>query len=1053
MDHILKDSENIDVKLEQIFQFISEGNMILFLGAGASITNKKYLSQQIIEYYESQINQYFGISDITQFLDILEASEDFDRRAFDNYVFELLHMLQPDEIHKTIVNIPWQKIITTNFDLLIEKAQDLDNKKDKLFEYIPIRSKQELNNFNLRSEIQYIKLNGCMSDKSSYPFIFSSNDFRNSNKYHKMVLRNLRSATHKTYFLSVGYSFNDKFGEKFFEILESQDYRERKWMFRIDPQVNNAILPYYKSKRVCIIQMTADEFFNRYKLWEEIYYADKQKKFPGLVIKDNEARKISIPNRVAYNFRNSLEQLSNTYRGQYITKKDFYYGEEPDYGVINRNYDIEKSLVLKKLKKKIFQNVSKSTSSLIPIHFLTGTFGTGKSTLGYRLIKEITNSNEISAISFEVLEIDLHLTRNLAGLLESINVEYIILYFDNAESHSFFKSIMVLRSALSSRQISNSKILLIVPIRENILKVHLRRLDYKNYYEYNIDSKLELNEIDRLVTNLKECDIIDYRDQIQKRKIIETIKYKYNGDSFISLTEFVTNGKHLLILRDAFQQLSKDCQTAFIYTALLHRFKILMPASLLRKLISKPWDEFTEEVLKGDGKGILIQEEKIKKGYAPDLYLRTKHPIIAEKLISELVKSIDKKYNYYRIIFSNLLTGDQYVILVNDILKAISKSAEFSHEKIDKLYDLAYRELQDEPYFILHYANNLQRRNSKRELQRALDLLVESESQLERKSDRFIHRRASIHFSLTRVFYKEEKKELNLTLKHLNEAKELFEIKQLMDPCSSFSYINYIELLIWELENVVLEKDDELIAKIKIEGNIEQALTSITEGVNHILDLQKKYIAKNRYETSKVNYLDELNEMYEDPVLRPLACILKHNYWKETDNISECQNTIDEMFEYLDNIEVALFLFKFYSDKLNYKEHRLKFYQIITKVNKIEDIKPLHFQYYMFVAESYSFNFFKAFSNLKKIEREFLNINPDFELIWKETESEENKIFDGKVIEYKRRFLAFKPYEIQRSIFFITRLPKEIKINDNVKCILHFRLNGIRAELIEPQIE
>ena len=107
----------------------------------------------------------------------------------------------------------------------------------------------------------------------------------------------------------------------------------------------------------------------------------------------------------------------------------------------------------------------------------------------------------------------------------------------------------------------------------------------------------------------------------------------------------------------------------------------------------------------------------------------------------------------------------------------------------------------------------------------------------------------------------------------------------------------------------------------------------------------------------------------------------------------------------------------------------------------------------MFVAESYSFNFYKAFNHLKKIENKFLFINPDFELIWKESESEEHKIFEGKVINYKGKFLAFKPTDIQRSIFFVSRLPKEIVINDRVKCMLHFRLNGIRAELIETSTE
>lgn len=50
MNHIIElDNESLR-RLESIFEIMNNGDMILFLGAGASITNKKYLSEQIIEY-------------------------------------------------------------------------------------------------------------------------------------------------------------------------------------------------------------------------------------------------------------------------------------------------------------------------------------------------------------------------------------------------------------------------------------------------------------------------------------------------------------------------------------------------------------------------------------------------------------------------------------------------------------------------------------------------------------------------------------------------------------------------------------------------------------------------------------------------------------------------------------------------------------------------------------------------------------------------------------------------------------------------------------------
>jgi hypothetical protein len=618
MKHILELNEENLKSLESVFELIDKGNMILFLGAGASITNKKYLSSQIIEYYEDKIGIKHDISDITELLDVLETTDYFDRNEFDGFVYELLTRLEVTETQRNIVRLPWQQIITTNYDLLIEKAYEEIIGSENIFEIKPIRSTKEYNSFTLRNELRYIKLNGCMSDKSLYPFAFSSSDFRKSKKYHETVLKNLRSASYRTNFLSIGYSFADKFGERLLNTLDEKDYREKRWLFKVDPNANDKLASYYTSKKICIIKMSSDEFFERYKLWEDVLYENKQKKFPGLLLKSSDSHQISIPPKIAYNFKNSIVQLNESFYGSFITKHEFYNGEEPNYNVILKSYDIKKTKTLEKVKVRIFKTVDENTSTLIPIFFLVGTFGTGKSTFAYRLINTIQQSGDIKAVTLEIIEINTNIIKCLPSLIESISEDYLILFLDNVENNSVFKSLMALRTAISSRQINHLKVLFVVPIRENMLKVNTLDLDYKNIYELHVDTKLEPSEISEFVTNLKECSIIDYRDNHEKNAIIHKIQNDYKGDSFVSLIDLATNGKHFLALRDAYRQLTQECRDAFIYTALLHRLKLLMPASLLRKLTSKPWDVFIKEVIKAEGKGILIQEEKSMENGASD---------------------------------------------------------------------------------------------------------------------------------------------------------------------------------------------------------------------------------------------------------------------------------------------------------------------------------------------------------------------------------------------------------------------------------------------------
>lgn len=140
MEHILN-LESQSNELNSIFLKIKEANTILFLGAGASVGEKRYLSKEIIEYYESKISKHLNELNITKWLDILSADENFSRTHFDNFVQEILQKLIVTEAHKIMAKIPWREIITTNYDLLVERAFDeIVNSGKNIYNIKPILS-------------------------------------------------------------------------------------------------------------------------------------------------------------------------------------------------------------------------------------------------------------------------------------------------------------------------------------------------------------------------------------------------------------------------------------------------------------------------------------------------------------------------------------------------------------------------------------------------------------------------------------------------------------------------------------------------------------------------------------------------------------------------------------------------------------------------------------------------------------------------------------------------------------------------------------------------
>lgn len=1049
MNHILNLDHESLINLENIFENIANGNTVLILGAGASVTDKKYLSQQIIEYYENKIGRQFNIPNITKLIDVLETESFFDRKKFDQFVYDLLNNLEVAEAHKIIASTPWKQIITTNYDLLIERAFDLIKNTSSYnnTDIIPIRTIQEYNSLSALNEIKLIKLHGCMSDKSKYPFIFSTQDFNSSKRFYKAVLSGIKNPSYKINFLSIGNSFSDSFSYSFLETLDREGYRDRRILYNVDPYVNENMLNYFTSQKIVIIKLTCAEFFNQYKLWEERNIEEKLISTKKLVIRDSNNSNIILSGKLLNSIKYSLEQLNSSYKGSYISIKDFYTGDDPDYAVILKNFDIIKQKLIEDTSETIVKIINNGmTTSLLPICFLTGTFGTGKTTITYRIINQLLESKNLDLLVFEVKDVDYLRINDIIDLINSIKPKYFILHFDKVEVDSVFKRMIAIRLELSSKQISQTNILFLASIRINILEKY-KTNDYRNTHEFNIDQRLTKSEIEEFLEKLQQCELIKIRDQQEKMKLVYKVQREYDSDSFLSLVQLVTNGKHIDNLRDAYFQLSDDCKIAFLYTSLLHRFNIQMPSSLLKSLISKDWETFKTNVIDKEGKGLLLQEVISSKDLEPDLYFKTKHPLIADLLVKNILKQ-NEILKYYNKIILNISQSPKLTKLTINLLKALSNCKDLSSVYINSLFDNAYANLNSDPYFILNYSINLQHRHTEKDLLRSRELLMIAEGLLDYRNDKFIHRRAVVAFELAKLYFKEEKNELIFSSKFLSEAKDFFEIKQLLDPCSSFSYIDYLLCLIWELDNIQNTIEEELRLKVLIEDQFETAHSAITEGLSKIFEIKTDYIERYHDHIGSNNYLKQLDEMYGDHELRPYACILKFNYYYEKGESEDCLDLIDEMMEYAHIQEICKFLFRYHSHRLNYVENRINFFDVIKKAYNIEEIKTLNYNYFMFVAESYNGNFGYAFSFLKNINESFNYLNPDYKQIWKESDSDNPRLFDGFITTNRNNNLVFRSYEFQNNFY----LKKDGIVNTNkgskVRAKLHFYLNGIRAEIV-----
>lgn len=1046
--HILFEDDFIISRLQPIFTKIIEKNAILFLGAGAAITDEKiFLSNHIIQLYQDHIHKDLKTNDITEFVDLLSSQKDFSRIEFDDFVFDLLNKLEITGFHKTIASEPWREIITTNFDLLIERSyDDIRNTSESSFKIIPIRNKQEYNRTVANDEIRYVKLNGCCSDRKKFPFVISTDDFSRAKSFYNIVIADLKNVSDNISFLSAGYSFSDVFSKKLLDKFDGYDYRSRRWFHTIDPEIDENRLDYLTANKIRVIKLTTKRFFELYEIWktenEAIISQSKR-----MIFLDSDENRLNIPPNLLLKLDSSIVQLHKYLKHKYITPESFYEGEDPDYGVILKNYDIVRSELIDSVREQILSMQSNVKSNLVQIVLIKGNFGIGKSTFTYRLLNSIMSAINNTILSFEVVDpfnIDI---KALTEILSYSKSKAAYFYFNYVERESVFNALLEFRNKLSREQINSHNIIVFASVRDNLLERYKYGKDIQNLFEINMDFKLNDSEILELVEKLKKYGLKDFRDIKEKNELIKKIKYEFCSDSYITLLNLV-KGKHFKDLIEAYNQLPVIARKALLYTSLLHQYNILMPIGLLKDLIAKDWDIFRNEFLIIDCKGLLIQVMEPTHGVVPDSYFKTKHQQIAKTLVDNILPNLDDQFNNFEKLFAKLTVNKVNSRLVSDLLKYFREHDVFSIEKINRLFDLAYQQLSEDHHFLLIYCINLQFRQNINSLEKALRLIIYAESLIDHRNYRLIHRRAVINFEIAKFYFKKESGELVLTVKYLREAEELFNIKLLLDPCSSYSYVNFIEMLLWILDNIVLSDTDYLRRQILIDELFELAERTVFEDYGRIMNLQSKYVDHYLKSENETIYLEKLNNYYNNTLTRPLALILLFNYFNKKQNINKCNEIFPEIESCDYNDEVCKFLFKYYGRNLHVVQFRIKFFDLVRYKSDFQNSDSLRYNYFMYIANDYNFYFEEAKKYINNIVYGYEMLHPDYKISWK-NEDNNDRIFDTIIVKNKRQQFRLRVPELQKNFRILKNDKIELLEGKKIKAKLFFFLTGIRAELIE----
>lgn len=242
---------------------IRDGRAVLFLGAGASRGGKGPDGQEAptanelaLQLSKSFLGEDYSDLDLRSAYDLSCSARDV--RTVQAKIFELLDPIQPASFHRSIPEFPWAGIMTTNYDLIIERAYAASKGSQGLVPYT--KDGDGATDRVTSGDVLYIKLHGCISrSREVEPPLIASTEQLISYKQGRIGQFDtfLEWAKTKT-FIFCGYSFLDpNLRALFDEVIREGDKRPRHYI--INKGARSAEIEYWRDRRVVALDATFED--------------------------------------------------------------------------------------------------------------------------------------------------------------------------------------------------------------------------------------------------------------------------------------------------------------------------------------------------------------------------------------------------------------------------------------------------------------------------------------------------------------------------------------------------------------------------------------------------------------------------------------------------------------------------------------------------------------------------------------------------------------------------------------------------------------------------
>lgn len=647
-----------------LLETVQRGEAVLFLGAGASIGARGRKGEEAPsgdKLRDLLCDRFLGgalkTKSLAQVAELAKNEAGFDN--VQHLVKELFLPIQPAGFHLLIPTFRWHGIVTTNFDLILERAyaQCTDPEQD----LAPVLRDGDNFSDKLRdtSKVVYLKLHGCITQISdeNLPLILASEEYAKHRRNRERLFRHFQDWGRERPIIFCGYDIGDQHIQQI--LFDLADMGIRRPLYAVvNPGLDPISARYWAAKRFAICPDPFQAFLEAL----DARIPRSSRRLGALLGAERTPLDVWLKTAVRPSsgllvyLQKELCQLHKGIPTTGVLARDFYRGLTVDWGAFQQELDVRR-----RVSDDIILNAFLDRTRTKPgqAFVLKGHAGSGKSVSLRRVAWDIAHL--FDGFVFWLREGGL-LRKEYLEELHQLTEERIYLVVDDAIPH-----VADALEMLGWSERAKVPVTLILGARTNEWNVHAGELERRVENEFELRDLTE-REISQLLDKLGTHRALGRLEKASAEERFDHFKLSAERQLLVALHDISSEKPFEEIVLDEYRNITPaEARILYLDVCTLHRLGVGVRAGLISRISGITFEYFNRDFFR--------PLEHVVRTYfdysTRDNMYRSRHRLIAEIVfrealpeaaeraaqITRLIRSMDVDYASDQAAFREMIKG------------------------------------------------------------------------------------------------------------------------------------------------------------------------------------------------------------------------------------------------------------------------------------------------------------------------------------------------------------------------------------------------------------